>query len=66
MFYSFAIQNKDGRNKIEFGITKFPDRKRYCLYKKVGSMIYPLAYFKSDKVAEETNEILQILYKATK
>lgn len=30
------------------GITRWPDRKKQCLYMMVGSVVEPLAYFQSD------------------
>lgn len=38
---------------VTIGVDQFPDRKRKCLYKMVGNVIEPLAYFLSDEKAAE-------------
>ena len=38
--------------KIFYTVTKFPDRKRSGLYRVIGNVYEPIAYFKNDEVAE--------------
>lgn len=43
---------------VEFGVTQLPDRKQPCLYRARGTMICPLAYFRSEEDAETFDRIL--------
>jgi len=63
---SIKVQKTDGTHSIEFGVTQLPNRKMPCLYCTRGAMIAPLAYFRSEAAAEIFDDILDILYKATK
>lgn len=57
---SIIITTKDQR--VEFGITRFPDRVNKCLFVARGSMIEPLAYFRSDDDADRFEKILDLIY----
>jgi len=45
----------------EWGITKIPHRKSQCLYKMVGNVLTPLAYFKDDQCAAEFNRLFDYM-----
>lgn len=42
-----------GAEPVTYGVMKFPDRVRNCLYRMTGNIIVPLAYFKRDADAIE-------------
>ena len=52
---------KDGKAVVTYGIDRFPDRKRYCLYRLIGNIIVPLAYFRNDADADEFLEFMHSL-----
>lgn len=60
---SIVIQ-KNGEKLVEFGVTKFPNRKSKCLYKMRGAMLEPLAYFRTDDDAKEFEHIMDVLIEA--
>lgn len=60
---SIVIQ-KNGEKLVEFGVTKFPNRKSKCLYKMRGAMLEPLAYFRTDDDAKEFERVMDILVEA--
>jgi len=43
------------------GVMEMPGRKWPALYARRGTTIYPLAYFRSQKAAEEAEELLTLL-----
>lgn len=47
---------------LDFGITRFPNRKSKCLYKMRGAMCEPLAYFRSNPDADDFEIIIDALF----
>jgi len=54
----------DGK-RIAIGVSEMPDRKTPCLYITRGTILSPLAYFRSEERAMEFLEVLDLFIKAT-
>ncbi len=48
---------------LGIGVMDMPYRKSMALYCVRGSVCYPLAYFRSDALAQEAEELLELLAK---
>jgi hypothetical protein len=46
---------------ITYGVNKLPGRKRFCLYRTIGTVCTPLAYFKNDNDAKDFLELFNSL-----
>ena len=58
----FRIEFSDGQ-KVEFGVTTIPRRKRKALYKMRGCQMDVLAYFCSDDDADQFDQMLDWLFR---
>jgi len=47
--------------KIEFGVTRLPNRKTPCLYRMHGTTLEPLAYFRCKQDAETFDAIIDVI-----
>jgi hypothetical protein len=52
----------DGK-RIAIGVSEIPDRKTPCLYVMEGTILFPLAYFRSESRAKKFLEILDSFIK---
>jgi hypothetical protein len=51
--------------RIGIGVTQMPDRKQPCLYVMEGTILFPLAYFRSESRAKKFLEVLDLFIKIT-
>lgn len=63
-YHGYRVQ-VEGKDEFGIGVTEFPDRKRPCIYITRGTILYPLAYFKSDERAKEFMEALDLIVKSS-
>ena len=59
-----SIRIEKGQMKIEFGVTRMPNRKNKILFKMRGVMLEPLAYFRNNDCAREFEKIMEIINEA--
>jgi hypothetical protein len=59
-----SFRFKDG-TKVEFGVSKFPHRKQFALYKMRGANVDILGYFTSEENAERFCLLLDIIIEET-
>lgn len=61
---AIKIEWKDG-SKVEFGVTRLPNRVNPALYKMRGANVDVLAYFRSEDDAENFERLLDYIIERT-
>lgn len=61
---AIKIEWKDG-SKVEFGVTRLPNRVNPALYKMRGANVDVLAYFRSNGDAEDFERLLDYIIERT-